>query len=128
LEDYYIMGELSLDGSMQPIRGALPIAIEARKKGKKALILPAQNAREAAIVDGLEILGVENIKQVIDYFDKDVPIIPTKIDIEQEFRKSLNDYEYDFSDVKRWPAPSQTLMAVRTLRRDTSARPSIFAA
>ena len=94
------MGELSLDGSMQPIRGALPIAIEARKKGKKALILPAQNAREAAIVDGLEILGVENIKQVIDYFDKDVPIIPTKIDIEQEFRKSLNDYEYDFSDVK----------------------------
>lgn len=100
LGDYYIMGELSLDGSMQPIRGALPIAIEARKKGKKALILPAQNAREAAIVDGLEILGVDNIKQVIDYFDKDVPIEPTKIDIEQEFRKSLNNYEYDFSDVK----------------------------
>ena len=100
LGDYFIMGELSLDGSMQPIRGALPIAIEARKRGKKALILPAQNAREAAIVDGLEILGVDNIKQVIDYFDKDVPIEPTKIDIEQEFRKSLNNYEYDFSDVK----------------------------
>jgi len=128
LEDYYIMGELSLDGSMQPIRGALPIAIEARKKGKKALILPAQNAREAAIVDGLEILGVENIKQVIDYFDKDVPIIPTKIDIELEFRKSLNNYEYDFSDVKRWPAPSPTSTAARILRRDTSARPSISAA
>ncbi len=66
LEDYYIMGELSLDGSLQPIRGALPIALEARKKGKKALILPIQNAREAAIVQGIDILGVDYIKLVID--------------------------------------------------------------
>lgn len=100
LEDYYIMGELSLDGSLQPIRGALPIALEAKKRGKKALILPAQNAREAAIVQGLEVLGVENIKQVIDYFNSDVPIEPTTIDIEREFRRSLNNYEHDFSDVK----------------------------
>lgn len=100
LEDYYIMGELSLDGSLQPIRGALPIALEAKKRGKKALILPAQNAREAAIVQGLDVLGVENIKQVIDFFNSDVPIEPTKIDIEQEFRRSLNNYEHDFSDVK----------------------------
>lgn len=100
LEDYYIMGELSLDGSLQPIRGALPIALEAKKRGKKALILPAQNAREAAIVQGLDVLGVENIKQVIDYFNSDVAIEPTKIDIEQEFRRSLNNYEHDFSDVK----------------------------
>lgn len=100
LEDYYIMGELSLDGSLQPIRGALPIALEAKKRGKKALILPAQNAREAAIVQGLDVLGVENIKQVIDYFHNEVPIEPTKIDIEQEFRRSLNNYEHDFSDVK----------------------------
>lgn len=100
LEDYYIMGELSLDGSLQPIRGALPIALEAKKRGKKALILPAQNAREAAIVQGLDVLGVENIKQVIDYFHNEVPIELTKIDIEQEFRRSLNNYEHDFSDVK----------------------------
>ncbi len=100
LDDYYIMGELSLDGTLQAIRGALPIALEARKRGKKALILPIQNAREAAIVQGLEILGVENIKQVIDYFDSDVPIPPTTVNIEEEFRRSLNQYEHDFSDVK----------------------------
>ncbi|MBO4504754.1 MAG: ATP-binding protein, partial [Bacteroidales bacterium] len=100
LKDYYIMGELSLDGTLQPIRGALPIALEARKRGKKALILPEQNAREAAIVQGLDILGVNNIKQVIDYFNEDVPIEPTTVNIENEFRRSLNNYEHDFSDVK----------------------------
>ena len=100
LRDYYILGELSLDGTLQPIRGALPIALEARRRGKRAIILPAQNAREAAIVRGIEVLGVENIRQVIDYFDKDVPIEPTTVDIESEFRRNLNGYEYDFSDVK----------------------------
>ncbi len=100
LKDYYIMGELSLDGTLQPIRGALPIALEARKRGMKALILPEQNAREAAIVQGLDILGVKNIKQVIDFFDGSVAIAPTTVNIENEFRRSLNNYEHDFSDVK----------------------------
>ena len=100
LKEYYIMGELSLDGTLQPIRGALPIALEARKRGMKALILPEQNAREAAIVQGLDILGVKNIKQVIDFFDGSVPITPTTVNIENEFRRSLNNYEHDFSDVK----------------------------
>ncbi len=100
LEDYFIMGELSLDGSLQPVRGALPIALEARKRKKKGVILPAQNAREAAIVDGIDILGVENIKQVIDFFDKGTPIAPTRIDVANAFSDSLNRYEYDFSDVK----------------------------
>lgn len=100
LEDYYIMGELSLDGRLQPIRGALPVALEAKKQGKKALILPIQNAREAAIVQGIEILGVENIKQVIDYFNEEGTITPTTVNIEEEFSKSLSQYEYDFSDVK----------------------------
>lgn len=100
LGNYYIMGEVSLDGSLQPIRGALPIAIEARKKKKKGFILPIQNAREAAIVKELDILGVENIKQVIDFFNEDATIEKTVIDIEKEFKKSLNDYEYDFSDVR----------------------------
>ena len=100
LKDYYIMGELSLDGTLQPIRGALPIALEARKRGMKALILPEQNAREAAIVQGLDILGAKNIKQVIDFFDGSVAITPTTVNIENEFRRSLNNYEHDFSDVK----------------------------
>ena len=100
LDDYYIMGELSLDGSLQPIRGALPIALEARKHKKKGVILPIQNAREAAIVNGIDILGAANIKQVIDFFDKGIPIEPTRIDVVNAFNESLNRYEYDFSDVK----------------------------
>ena len=100
LEDYYIIGELSLDGSLQPIRGALPIALEARRHKKKGLILPIQNAREAAIVQGIDILGAANIKQVIDFFDKGIPIEPTRIDVANAFNESLNHYEYDFSDVK----------------------------
>ena len=100
LEDYYIIGELSLDGSLQPIRGALPIALEARKHKKKGVILPIQNAREAAIVQGIDILGASNIKQVIDFFDKGIPIESTRIDVANAFNESLNHYEYDFSDVK----------------------------
>lgn len=100
LDDYYIIGELSLDGSLQPIRGALPIALEARKNKKKGVILPIQNAREAAIMDGINIYGVSNIKQVIDFFDKGTPIMPTSVDISSEFCDSLDRYEYDFADVK----------------------------
>ena len=100
LEDYYIMGELSLDGSLQPVRGALPIALEARRHKKKGLILPIQNAREAAIVQGIDVLGASNIKQVIDFFDKGTPIEPTRIDVASAFNDSLNHYEYDFSDVQ----------------------------
>ena len=100
LEDYFILGELSLDGSLQPIRGALPIALEARKRKKKGIILPVQNAREAAIVDGIDVLGASDIKQVIDFFDKGIPIEPTRIDVTSAFNDSLDRYEYDFSDVK----------------------------
>jgi magnesium chelatase family protein len=69
LDKYLIMGELSLDGGLQPIKGALPIAIQARKEKYKGFILPKQNAREAAIVNDLEVYGVENIKQVADFFN-----------------------------------------------------------
>lgn len=100
IEDYYLTGELSLDGSLQPVKGVLPMAIEARRRGKKGIILPIQNAREAAIVQDLEVLGAENIKQVIDFFNEGTPIPKTVVDVQAEFQKSLNNYEFDFSDVK----------------------------
>lgn len=98
--DYVIMGELSLDGGIMPVKGALPIAIEARRKGFKGLILPVANAREAAIVEGLEVLGIENITQIIDLFNGKSSINPVKVNIEEEFFRNLNNYEFDFADVK----------------------------
>lgn len=98
--DYVIMGELSLDGGLQPIKGALPIAIEARQEGFKGIIVPKENAKEAAIVNDIKVYGVENIKQVIDYFNEDITLEPTIINTRDEFYSRLNDYEFDFSDVK----------------------------
>jgi len=100
LEDYLIMGELSLDGTLQPIKGALPIAIKAHEEGFKGFILPKQNAKEAAIVSGLNVYGVDTISQVIDYFDKGEALEQTIIDVKEEFNKSLNFPEFDFADVK----------------------------
>jgi magnesium chelatase family protein len=100
LEEYLIMGELSLDGNLQPIKGSLPIAIKAQEEGYKGFILPMQNAKEAAIVSDLEVYGVENIKQVIDFFDKNEPIERTVINVQEEFYKNLDFPEFDFSDVK----------------------------
>ncbi len=98
--DYIIMGELSLDGSLQKMKGALPIAIQAREEGFKGIILPKQNAREAAIVDDLEVLGVENIREVIDFFNEDKSISPTILNTREEFQKNLNQTDFDFQDVK----------------------------
>lgn len=100
IEDYLIMGELSLDGSLQPIKGALPIAVKAREEGFKGFILPNQNAKEAAIVGDLKVYGVDNIKQVIDFFDKGESLEQTIIDTRKEFYKNLDFPEFDFSDVK----------------------------
>ncbi|MFV0565105.1 MAG: YifB family Mg chelatase-like AAA ATPase [Flavobacteriaceae bacterium] len=100
LGEYLIMGELSLDGTLQPIKGALPIAVKAREEGFKKFILPGQNAKEAAIVDNLEVYGVDNIKQVIDYFDIEKPLEQTIINTREEFYKNLDFPEFDFSDVK----------------------------
>ncbi|MBO7542206.1 MAG: YifB family Mg chelatase-like AAA ATPase [Bacteroidales bacterium] len=100
VSDYIIMGELSLDGGLQPIKGVLPIAIEARNKGFKGIILPKKNAREAAIVNDLEVYGAENIKEVIDFFNGEGTIEQTQFDTRKEFYKSLNEYEFDFADVK----------------------------
>lgn len=100
LEDYVIMGELGLDGSLRPIRGALPIAIEARRRKCKGFILPAANAREAAIVNNLEVYGANTLKEVIDFFNGKKSIEPTIVDTRAEFANSLNNYEFDFADVK----------------------------
>ncbi len=100
LDEFLIMGELSLDGSLQPIRGALPIAIKAKEEGFKNFILPMQNAKEAAIVDGLNVFGVETIDQVINYFDKGEALEQTIIDIQEEFYKNLDFPEFDFADVR----------------------------
>lgn len=100
LDNYLIMGELSLDGNLQPIKGALPIAIKAREEGFKGFILPSQNAKEAAIVSELKVYGVDNISQVIDFFDKNVPLEQTIINTREEFYKNLDFPEFDFSDVK----------------------------
>lgn len=98
--EYIIMGELSLDGGLQPIKGALPIAIEARKKGYKGFILPAQNAREAAIVSDLNVYGIENIKEVIEFFNGTAELTPVVVNTRDEFYAGLSEYEFDFSDVK----------------------------
>ena len=100
ISDYVIMGELSLDGSLHHIKGALPIAIKAREEGFKGIILPKENAREAAIVNDLEVLGVENIKELIDFFNGDSEIEKTEIDTRAEFYSALNNNIPDFSDVK----------------------------
>ena len=100
LDKYLIMGELSLDGSLQPIKGALPIAIQARKDGFKGFILPKQNAREAAIVNDLEVYGVENIKQVADFFNGKTQLDREIVNTREEFYNSLCNYDSDFSEVK----------------------------
>ena len=100
LKDYLIMGELSLDGQIQPVKGALPIAIQARKEGFKSFILPEQNAREAAIVDNLDVLGVTHLNQVVDHLMDIKKIEPVHINTRDEFMHHLGQHDVDFSDVK----------------------------
>ncbi|WP_264558606.1 YifB family Mg chelatase-like AAA ATPase [Flavobacterium sp. N2270] len=98
--NYIIMGELSLDGSLQPIKGALSIAIKAKEEGFKGIMLPIQNVKEAAIVEGIDVYGIENVLQVIDFFEGRGNLEPTIIDSSEEFNKTLEFPEHDFADVK----------------------------
>lgn len=101
IERYVIMGELSLDGELRPIKGALPIAIQARKEGFKGLIVPKANEREAGMVNNLDVYGVTHIKEVIDFFENDEEgLKPVIINTREEFFHSQSDYEFDFSEVK----------------------------
>lgn len=100
LERYLLIGELSLDGSLQPIKGALPIAICARQQGFEGFILPKQNAREAAVVNNLNVYGVENITEVIDFFNGKRELEPTIVNTREEFYRSQTNFPFDFADVK----------------------------
>lgn len=100
LGDYVIMGELSLDGNLRPIKGVLPIAIEARKKGFKGFILPLENAKEASIVNNLDIIAVETMQQATDFLMGELEIVPLVTDTREIFYHSLDDIEFDFADVQ----------------------------
>lgn len=100
LDKYVIMGELSLDGILRPIKGVLPIAIQARKAEFKGFVLPKSNAREAAIVNNLDVIGVETLQEAIDFFEKKITIEPLRMDTREIFQNKLNNYEADFKDVQ----------------------------
>jgi len=100
LDRYIIMGELSLDGILRPIKGVLPIAIQARKEEFKGFVLPKSNAREAAIVNNLDVIGVETLQEAIDFFEGKLKIEPLRMDTREVFQSKLNDYDADFKDVQ----------------------------
>ncbi|MCI7337174.1 MAG: YifB family Mg chelatase-like AAA ATPase [Bacteroidales bacterium] len=100
VEQYVIMGELSLDGTLKPIKGVLPIAILARENGFKGFIVPRENAREAAVVNDLDVLGVDNITDVVDFFNHKKTLEPTIVNTRDEFYAHAATFELDFADVK----------------------------
>ena len=100
LDKYLMMGELSLDGSLMPIKGVLPIAIKAREEGFKGFILPKQNVREAAVVNNLAVYGVENIKEVIEFIDGKRTLEATQVNTREEFYAHQEAFMFDFSDVR----------------------------
>ncbi|MEA4808744.1 YifB family Mg chelatase-like AAA ATPase, partial [Macellibacteroides fermentans] len=100
LDKYLMMGELSLDGSLMPIKGVLPIAIKAREEGFKGFILPKQNVREAAVVNNLAVYGVENIKEVIEFIDGKRTLEATQVNTREEFYAHQEAFIFDFSDVR----------------------------
>ncbi|MBI3752960.1 MAG: YifB family Mg chelatase-like AAA ATPase [Deltaproteobacteria bacterium] len=99
LEDYMIVGELSLDGRVKPVRGVLPMAVAVRRHGLKGVILPKENALEAALVDGIEVLGVENLPQIVEFLNGNLEMQPCRMDIEAYF-KTDGETHLDFSEVK----------------------------
>lgn len=98
LGQYVMMGELSLDGTVKPIRGALPMAIRVRELGFKGLIIPKENAKEAGIVEGIEVIGVEDLSQVVNFLNGTFPIAPEKVDMRSLSQEET--YQFDFQDVK----------------------------
>ena len=100
LEKYMTIGELGLDGKLQPVKGILPIAINARKQGFEGLIVPVQNAREAAVVNRLKVYGAETLNEVIDFFNGECELVQVEVNTREEFYAHQEHFEYDFADVK----------------------------
>jgi magnesium chelatase family protein len=100
IESFVLMGELSLDGALQPIKGVLPIALRAREEGFKGVIVPLKNAREAAVVGDLEVYGMESLGDVVDFFNGSRKFSSVKVDLHEIFASEANKYDVDFSDVR----------------------------
>lgn len=100
LAEYMMVGELGLDGTLRSVRGTLPIAIKAKADKFKGLIVPEVNVMEAAVVDGLEVYGMKNLSEVIDFFNGEEEFLPRKIDVQKEFFDKQKTFDYDFADVK----------------------------
>lgn len=100
LESYMIMGELSLDGRVRPVRGVLPMAIEARRTGFRSMIVPEENATEAAVVNDITVYGVQNIQQVVEIVQGLPSVAPTVVDTRAEFAAAQQSFDFDFSEVK----------------------------
>jgi len=100
LGDFVIMGELALDGTLRPIKGALPMAIQAREEKFKGLIVPAENAREAGLVNNLDVYGCHNLKEVVDLLEGRGDQKPIKVDTREEFFAAIDEFEFDFDEVK----------------------------
>ena len=97
---YIMMGELSLDGTLQPVRGVLPIALRAREERLRGVIVPVKNAREAAVVSEIDVYGMENLSEVVDFFNGARKFEPVKVDLLEIFNNEANKYYVDFSDVR----------------------------
>lgn len=115
---YVILGELSLDGTVQPIRGVLPMAMCCKEAGFKGMILPKQNAREAAVVEGLEIISVESLTQACGFLESKHHLEPVKLNVRDEFMSSMKIYDLDFTDVKGQEAVKRALMIAATGRHN----------
>ncbi len=100
LEKYILMGELSLDGTLKPIKGALPMAIQAKKEGFMGMLLPATNAREAAMVSGLQVYGLNELRELVTFFESPERFTPEQVNTREEFYNQQSQFDFDFSDVK----------------------------
>ncbi|MBI1838338.1 MAG: YifB family Mg chelatase-like AAA ATPase [Flavobacteriia bacterium] len=100
LEEFLILGEMSLDGTLKPLKGVLPVVLQAKKEGFKSVILPKENALEAAVVDGISIYGMGNLADVVNFLNLKKEFEPITVNVEEQFRQKLNEFDVDFRDVK----------------------------